>query len=223
MPRAPLETELSSPPLLGARQQRFVDEYMVDLNATRAAVAAGYSKRTAAQAGWEVLRNPKVAAEIGRRQQELAVQKEVNAARIVEELAKLAFANLGDFYRVGADGTLELDVEALADPAKAAALAQIDITEKPNGTRVTKIRLADKRAALVDLGKHLGLFNDGAMPNAAVTNPREHHNEEPDVRRLALAAIALIRDAGADGAAPNQPALLERPIRPRVAEDILEL
>lgn len=178
---------------------------MVDLNATRAAIAAGYSKNTAAQAGWEVLRNPKVAAEIGRRQKELAAQKEVNAARVVDELAKLAFANLGDFYAVNEDGQLDVDLVALADPTKSAAITQIDITERPNGTRTTKIRLADKRAALVDLGRHLGLFDVDAPPATTTPEPQDGDN---DVRRLALAALALIREASDESHPVPTPKLL---------------
>ena len=116
---------------LGARQQRFVDEYMVDLNATRAAIAAGYSKNTASQAGCEVLRNPKVAAEIGRRQSLMAERLSVSAENVISELAKLAFANVGDFYRVGADGQLEVDPDALADPSKSAALARWTLLKRP--------------------------------------------------------------------------------------------
>ncbi len=147
---------------LGARQQRFVEEYLVDLNATRAAIVAGYSKNTASQAGWEVLRNPKVSAEISRRQSLMSERLQVSADNVVSELAKLAFANMGDFYKVDEEGRLELDTRVLADPTKSAALAQIDITEKPCGDQSIKIRLADKRSALTDLGKHLGLFAEKA-------------------------------------------------------------
>lgn len=204
---------------LRQRQQRFVDEYMVDLNATRAAIAAGYSKNTASQAGWEVLRNPKVAAEISRRQQALAERNEITAGRVIEELAKLAFSNLGDFYKVNEEGSLELDLEALADPKRAAAVAQIDITEKANGSRVTKIRLADKRAALVDLGRHLGLFESEAPQAVPVDAPSDN---EVDTRHLALAVIALLREASVDGVQPVAQTLL--PMRRRAAsEDAFEL
>lgn len=199
------------------RQQRFVEEYLVDLNATRAAIAAGYSRNTASQAGWEVLRNPKVAAEISRRQQALAERNEVSAERVVGELAKLAFSNLGDFYRINAEGSLEIDLDALVDPTKAAAVAQIDIVEKANGKKTTKIRLADKRAALVDLGRHLGLFENEAPPAARVPLGSEG---EADVRGLALAALALFREASVE--AKNQPTQL-LPMRRRTSDDGFEL
>lgn len=181
------------PALLPPRQQRFIDEYMVDLNATRAAIAAGFSKKAASQAGWDQLRNPKVAAEISRRQSMLSVRLSVSADNVLSELSKLAFANIGDFYRVGKDGSLEVDPNALADPLKSAALAQMDITEKANGDQAIKIRLADKRAALTDLGKHLGLFSD--KEELAVTVKKVEPRND---RELALHVLALLGKAQND-------------------------
>lgn len=182
---------------LGTRQRRFVDEYMTDCNATRAAIAAGYSKRTASQAGWEVLRNPKVAAEIGQRQKRLAERHQVSAENVVSELSKLAFSNLADFYTTGADGRLQVDIAALADPAKAAALSQIEITEV-EGKQAIKFKLADKRAALGDLGRHLGLFTDRLAPIVPVAPI-----ERPSLRQLALGALALL------SAAEHEPKTIE--------------
>ena len=175
---------------LAPRQQRFIDEYMIDLNATRAAIAAGFSKKAASQAGWDQLRNPKVALEIGRRQSLLSERLSVSADNVLSELSKLAFANVGDFYRVGEDGRLEVDSNALTDPLKSAALAQLDITEKTNGDQAIKIKLADKRAALTDLGKHLGLF--AGKPEPVV--PVEVVDTRSD-RELALHILALLGKA----------------------------
>ena len=194
---------------LGARQQRFVDEYMVDLNATRAAIAAGYSKKTAAQAGWEVLRNPKVAAEVSRRQQLLSQRLEVSAENVLSELAKIGFASLGDFYRVNGDGHLEVDPQALADPAKAAALSQIEIVENADGTQTIKIKLADKRAALNDLGRHLKLFEERPTVDVALT----YQQEEPDVRQLAMATLALLSEAHYEAGQPPS-LLIEHSVEP---------
>ena len=176
---------------LGSRQQRFVDEYMIDLNATRAAIAAGYSKRTAAQAGWEVLRNPKVAEEIGHRQTVIAEELSVSAKRVIDELALIGFSNIADYHNIDEQGEIVLDIQALMDRRRAGAITQIEVLEYPNGKRKTKIKLADKRAALTDLGKHLGLFGDRsavALEEAAIT-------EEPSTRELALAALALLNEA----------------------------
>lgn len=163
---------------------------MTDYNATRAAIAAGYSQRTAAQAGWEVLRNPKVAAEIGRRQKALADRYEISADNILSELSKIAFASPGDFYEVGAGGAFVLNLKALADPTKATAISAIEVTQTRDGRQVIKFRMADKRAALSDLAKHLGMF--GAGPDVPKPPPQ---TEPPDIRRLAMATLALLSAA----------------------------
>jgi phage terminase small subunit len=193
-----------SPRSLRPRQQRFVDEYLIDSNATRAAISAGYTKRTAAQAGWEVLRNPKVAAEISRRQKLLADRHEVTADNVISELAKIGFANLADFYSIDAQGHLALDPAALSDPAKAAALSQIEIVDGADGAQTIKIKLADKRAALGDLSKHLGLVTE--RHELAMKPPGEPG--EVDNRALALAALALFSEAAND--ARRAPLLIEQ-------------
>ena len=192
---------------LRARQLRFVDEYLIDCNATRAAIAAGYTKRTASQAGHEVLRNPKVAAELSRRQKLLAARHEVTADNVISELGKLGFSNIADFYRVTENGKLEVDPGALADPMKAASISQIEITDNAAGGQTVKIKLADKRPALNDLGRHLGLFNDRSEVAVTVTPA----DSEISMRDLALAALALINEAAYRPDIPLTP-LLEPPV-----------
>jgi phage terminase small subunit len=184
---------------------RFVDEYLVDCNATRAAIAAGYTKNTASQAGWEALRNPKVAAEISRRQKLLADRHEVTADNVISELAKIGFANLADFYTVDGGGRLTLDPVALADPTKVAAISSIEIVDGADGGQQVKIKLADKRSALNDLGKHLGLFAE--RHEVALTSARVE-DEEPDSRHLAMAVLALLAEANQDAKAA--PLLIEQ-------------
>lgn len=175
---------------LGARQRRFVDEYLIDCNATRAAMAAGYTKRTAAQAGWEVLRNPKVADELSRRQRQLAVRHAVTIDNVISELAKVGFSNAADFYAVE-DGRLSVDLEALTDPAKAAAVSQIEVSENKDGGQVVKFKLFDKRAALGDLSNHLALGRGLVLREPT----RADGDAEINIRELALAAIAMLTEA----------------------------
>jgi phage terminase small subunit len=81
---------------LNPRQQRFVAEYLVDLNATQAAIRAGYSSRTAAAIGHENLRKPEIAAAVASARNELTERTEVTIESVVAELAKLGFARLGE-------------------------------------------------------------------------------------------------------------------------------
>lgn len=81
---------------LTPKQRRFVDEYLIDLNAGAAALRAGFSARTAARQGSHLRANPRVAAEIARRQAVLRNESEVTVERILAELASIAMAPLGD-------------------------------------------------------------------------------------------------------------------------------
>lgn len=81
---------------LAAKQQRFCDEYLIDLNATQAAIRAGYSPGTAEQAASRLLTIVKVSDEIAREMAERSKRTGINQDRVVKELAKLAFVNIAD-------------------------------------------------------------------------------------------------------------------------------
>jgi phage terminase small subunit len=94
------------------------------------------------------------------------LNNELAATRILEELAKLAFANMADYMRVGADGDPVLDFSKLTRD-QAAALVEVTVEDYLDGrgedarkVRRVRFKLADKRGALVDLGKHLGIFKE---------------------------------------------------------------
>jgi phage terminase small subunit len=142
---------------LSAKQQRFIAEYMPDLNATQAAIRAGYGERGASVQANRLLRNAKVAAEIAERTGERLMKLEITAERVLEELARIAFADTRRLYR--ANGTPKAIDELDADTA--AALAAIDVHEPGSGRGlVRRYRMADKLAALTLLGKHLKLFTE---------------------------------------------------------------
>jgi len=146
---------------------RFVDEYMVDFNATQAAIRAGYKAKTAHVIGAENLRKPKIAEEIARRQKDLQKRTEVSQDRVVKELARIAFANIADYIHVETqtrtkdDGTevtyqtvmFNETQELSADQRAALAV----VKQSVNGV---ELKLHDKIKALELLGRHIGMFND---------------------------------------------------------------
>lgn len=148
---------------LSLRQERFIGAFLREGNATQAAIEAGYSAKTAAQGAGQLFRNIKVSTEIARRRAKLAQKLEISAERIVAELAKIGFANMQDFTRlVGEDRVVDLSA---ATRDQLAAVGEITIEDFKDGrgeeardVRRVKFKLLDKRAALVDLGKHLGMF-----------------------------------------------------------------
>jgi phage terminase small subunit len=151
---------------LNRRHQLFVDEYLVDLNATRAAIAAGYSKRRAAVAGAELVRNRKVAAEIARKTSERCEKLEISANGVLGELQKAARANMLDYITVSHLGDIKIDLTQVTRE-QAAAIQELttetfQVGRGDDKREVTQVRfkLADKLRANELLGKHLKLFTD---------------------------------------------------------------
>jgi phage terminase small subunit len=144
----------------------FAREYVIDLNGTRAAIAAGYAEKAAAQAASQLLRNAKVQREIDKLISKRASKLEIKAEHVADELRKLGFANMQDYMRVNEDGWPELDLSKLTrDQAAAIQEFSEDATGGQNdGERRLVLRrrfkLADKRGSLELLGRHLGMFQD---------------------------------------------------------------
>ena len=160
--------------MLTPKQARFVEEYLVDLNAKQAAIRARYSPKTAEVQGCRLLRNVQVAAAIQRAQAERSKRTAVTADMVVAELAKLGFANILDYMRL-ADGERVVDLSA-ATRDQLAAVKELVVEDFFDGrgedareVRRVKIKLADKIAALDKLGRHLGIYNDTLEVKGALT------------------------------------------------------
>jgi phage terminase small subunit len=181
---------------LSVKRQRFVDEYLIDLNGAQAAIRAGYLPTSAKVTASRLLTDDNVAAAITARREQLSRHAEVTAERVVDELAKIAFANMSDFIDVDENGCTTVRHGALADRTLAAAIDQFDITTNAKGETRTRIKLADKKGALLDLGRHLGLFAEKALP------PPTEQEAKPDPRTLAMAILAVLRDVQDSASAP---------------------
>lgn len=139
------------------KQKIFADEYLIDLNATRAYRVAYPSVKkdeTAAQAGSRMLRNVKVAAYISERMQQRQKRTEVTQDRVIEELAAIAFSKAVDYAEVR-DGRVIIKNTVELSEKQVRAIA--GIKEGANGI---EIKLNDKEKALELLGRHLGMWND---------------------------------------------------------------
>lgn len=139
---------------LTEKQKRFVQEYLVDLNATAAAKRAGYSEKSASRIAVELLNKTQVSAEIQKQQAERQKRTEITQEKVLQELAAIAFANGYDFAQVIKPGVVRVipTEEIPQDKRKAVA----SIKETANGT---EIKTYDKVRALELLGKHLGIFD----------------------------------------------------------------
>ena len=163
---------------LTAKQIRFVDEYLVDFNATQAAIRAGYKAKTAHVIGAENLRKPKIAEEIARRQKDLQRRTEISQDCVVKELARIAFADATDYVQVETrtveknDGTeLSYQTVTLTETAELSADQRAAIAGIKQGTNGVEVKLHDKIKALELLGRHIGMFNDKLEVKATVENP----------------------------------------------------
>lgn len=150
---------------LTPKQAAFCREYLIDLNASAAARRAGYSPKTADRVGHQNLKKLEIATEIQEAMQKRSERTQITADRVLTELARLAFSNLLDFFRVTPEGEPAVDLTA-ATREQAAALTELMVEDFKDGradeardVRRVKIKMADKRQALELLGRHLGLFD----------------------------------------------------------------
>jgi phage terminase small subunit len=145
---------------LTPKQQRFVDEYLIDLNATQAAIRAGYSAKTAGSIGEENLKKPDISAAIAARQATLQDASHVTQERVIRELALVGFADLGD-YMTWNNGGVTLAESTTLDADKRRAVAEVQVTFTAEGGSL-KLKLHSKLAALDKLARHLGLLTPPA-------------------------------------------------------------
>lgn len=143
---------------LTPKQQRFCDEYLIDLNATQAAIRAGYSAKTANRIGSENLSKLDIQEYLSYRHQERLTRTEITQDSVLQEFAKIAFIDIRKFYNE--DGRLK-QINQL-DNDCAAALAGLDVDElwadREQIGVTKKIRLNSKISALESLGKHVGIY-----------------------------------------------------------------
>jgi phage terminase small subunit len=179
----------------------FVLAYAASDNGKQSAIEAGYSVHTAAMQASRLLTRDNVVAAIERVKNKLVIRHEVTLDWVITELKKIAGANMGDYFEVGADGLPRLNWSRLTRDQKAAmSEVTVDIVgSEPIGERIedgavydvfapvkrVRFKLHDKRAALVDLGKHLGLF-DGHEAGGDVIN----------VMNQVVQNVVKIEDAG---------------------------
>ena len=139
------------------KQKIFADEYLIDLNATRAYRVANPSVKkdeTARANGSRMLTNANVAKYISERMQERQQRTEVTQDMVVKELAAIAFARATDYVTIRGGTVCIKDTESLSDDQIRAIAG---IKEGANGI---EIKLNDKEKALELLGRHLGIWND---------------------------------------------------------------
>ena len=196
---------------LNARQLRFIEEYLMDWNATRAAIRAGYSPNTAYSVGYDLLRHPEIAIQIEKRKHEFTERCKITYEQIAMELAAMAFADVTQIVNIE-------DKESEVDPGrkfKAVTVQSLDqvpqnlrpaIASIKYGPHGIEIKLHDKNKAMEQLRKHLGMDIErseisgpggGPSQTEAITAMPDHQKHK------------LLQAAAARSAAKQKPVDLE--------------
>jgi phage terminase small subunit len=155
---------------LTPKQKRFCEEYIIDLNATQAAIRAGYSDNSGKQIANENLTKPDVQEYIQELIQKREKRTEITADKVIKELAHIAFDDISNYlqYRTervvtghNDDGTPIQEYRTIIDLKDSDTIDTRSISEVQQGSNGQfKFKMYCKDNALVQLGKHLGLFVD---------------------------------------------------------------
>lgn len=146
------------------KQKRFCEEYLVDFNATQAAIRAGYSKKTAKEVGCQNLTKLNIQNYISERKDAMTAKTEITVERVLAEYAKLAFFDPRKLFRDDGSPKAICDL----DDETAGALAGLDVQETFEGEGnnkefvgyTKKYKLANKQTALDSLAKYLKMFKE---------------------------------------------------------------
>lgn len=145
------------------RHELFCQLYISTLNGAKAAIKAGYSRKTAVVQASRLLAREDVKSRIAQLQSEIAERNKITADKVIQELAKLSFWNIKTFLK---KGNLIKDLTKLSDE-ECIPVAGVKIKETKSvidGKEVTEVttelKLIDKSGNLVQLGRHLGIFKE---------------------------------------------------------------
>lgn len=156
---------------LTAKQKLFCEEYLIDLNATQAAIRAGYSVDSAGDIGSENLKKPDIRARIEKAMAERSKRTGINAERVLIELAKIGLVNAADVINFN-----EAKVSEVATREDLAAVQSVKVktmTGENGDMTEREVKLYDKTKALELLGKHLGMFKENININANINNTKK--------------------------------------------------
>lgn len=143
---------------LTAKQQRFVEEYLIDLNATQAAIRAGYSVKYADREGHKLVENSRVSEAISEAMAERSRRTGISQDRVIRELARIAFINPSKVIDAE-DASVRYN--ASEDDLAAIQSVKVKTMDGEKGSSIEReVKLNDKIRALELLGKHLGIFKD---------------------------------------------------------------
>ena len=141
---------------LNDKQQRFCDEYLIDLNATQAAIRAGYSEKTAYSIGNENLKKPEIKAYIEQRMAEKEAALIANQDEVMRYLTSVMRRELNESVVV----TLQNKTEKWVEVEGTGKLKKQTVTEETPAVVPIPARLSDANKAAELIGRRYGIFKD---------------------------------------------------------------
>ena len=186
---------------LRPKQRLFIKEYLIDLNATQAAIRAGYSAKTSYSHGQRLLKDVEIQNALTSAMHKREDNIEITAARVLKELAIIAYADQSDYVTIGTEGEVKLIPFDTMKEGASRAVSGVEETRRIMGSGTgkgtemileikTKYRHHDKVKALELLGNHLGMWKD----RQEVTFPDVETFELPK-----LAAAVTTKGNGGNG------------------------
>lgn len=175
---------------LTEKQKMFCKEYLIDLNATQAAIRAGYSERSAKEIGCENLTKPNIQLYIQQLMDKRSNRLEITADKVLQEIAKLAFGNVKNLY--DESGKLK-KIEDIEEEV-AATIQEVYHEEIGDAVVKRKYKTADKKASLELLGKYLKLFSDKIELTGKDGGPIKTESTNINIEDLSDEAIKELSD-----------------------------
>lgn len=193
---------------LTPKQEAFARAYLETASASaayrKAYDASGMQDSSVYVEASKLLASPKIALRISQMQEATAKRHEITVDKIIRELALIGFSNMKDYIQIASDGSAYVDLSTLTRD-QAAAIGEVTSEvymdgagEDAKAVKRTKFKLSDKRAALVDLGKHLGMFVDRSESKSEVVHviapqPTGDDHLEDITKRYALKTVELLQ------------------------------
>lgn len=189
---------------LTPKQMRFCDEYLADanMNATQAAIRAGYAQKRASEQAYQLLQKTTVQEYIEKRKADRVARTEITQDKVLRELAIIAFSNAADYAKVVERDAVIMkedgeEITLLDEDGNPVKVQTVEYTLTDNLTDDQKkaiaqirkgrdgieVRLYDKLQALVQIGKHIGMFKDKVEVSGEVNNPMAGLSTE-DLKKL---------------------------------------
>jgi phage terminase small subunit len=193
---------------LTPKQEQFVKEYLVDLDATAAARRSGYSEKTVGQIGYQLLQKTSIAEAIRVAKSERSRRTGVTADKVLRELALVGFSDIGNVLDFSGDN---LSLRAAGDIARhhRRTLSSVKVKRYTEGhgddareVETIEFKLWDKMSALEKIGKHIGMFPGKVRvevtgkDGSAIEHGHDHRHSLDRISERFLAALA--EDAGCE-------------------------